>query len=276
MEKLENFTPINNFIVNLNDVSILREYSFYELYPGHYIDFSDKLKNEIINNLTKLSENRFGVYLKYVKENIEEYHVYDPEECIIQKWLDDFNFEKEDFPFLLSEEIKMLISPKYDDVSLEKEQKWLNYSIQREFHLYAVFLEFQKIIAFIDELLSKEIGSISKDIKSDIPLVDKPDYKNEIWFKVGLLFAEGKMDRYYYDKKPGFKDKYTAPKVAEELGNSDFNKIILATISNYDKNNSNANKNIFNSRDKMQKIIVHCKEKNIPVIPYFISRLPAE
>ncbi|MCP2028040.1 hypothetical protein L1276_003208 [Flavobacterium sp. HSC-32F16] len=105
------------------------------------------------------------------------------------------------------------------------------------------------------------------------------DCKTEIWFLVGCMFASGKMEKYYFinDKDTTvFKDGFNASKAAKDLGNNSYNKFILATINNYPANNRNGNKNIFNSREKMQKIISHCESLNVEVVPYFKKRLPDE
>ncbi|GAA4292716.1 hypothetical protein [Aestuariibaculum suncheonense] len=104
-------------------------------------------------------------------------------------------------------------------------------------------------------------------------------YKEEIWFKVGVMLASGEMSQYYTVNSDGImrlKNSYTAPLVAEELGDKNWQKVVLGTLKNYSPENTNANKNIFNSRDKMMKIINHCKEKGIPVISHFTDRLPPE
>ncbi|MCF7559426.1 hypothetical protein L3X39_02165 [Sabulilitoribacter multivorans] len=104
-------------------------------------------------------------------------------------------------------------------------------------------------------------------------------YKDEVWFKVGVLLASGKMVKYYTISSDGImllKNSYTAPIVAEELGDKKYEKVVLATLRNYSLKNTNASKNIFNSRDKMTKIIEHCKEKGISVISNFTDRLPSE
>ena len=134
-------------------------------------------------------------------------------------------------------------------------------------------------LQYFEEMI-KETSINIVDEKQQIE-IDKSDkkYKDEIWFKVGLLFASGEMEKFYYldnRHQTVFKNEYSAPKVAKELKNRNFNKYILGTINNYSKEKSNANKNIFNSRTNMLKIISFCKSENITIIPYFIERLPKE
>lgn len=105
------------------------------------------------------------------------------------------------------------------------------------------------------------------------------DYKSEIWFLLGFMLASGKMEKYYYvndSQTTVFKEGFNSSKIAKELGNNSFNKFILATINNYPISNTNGNKNIFNSREKMQKIISHCESLRVDIIPYFKKRLPNE
>ena len=94
-----------------------------------------------------------------------------------------------------------------------------------------------------------------------------------------MLFASGKMEKYYTINEKGrttLKHDYSAPSVAIKLGDIRYKKYVSATINNYNVKSSNSDKNIFNSRDKMLKIISHCNEKEIPVTTYFTERLPSE
>lgn len=104
-------------------------------------------------------------------------------------------------------------------------------------------------------------------------------YKEEVWFKIGILLASGKMNKYYTINSKGksnINSSYSAPIIAEELGDKKYHKDILATLNDYPEDNSNANKNIYNSRDKMLKIKSHLEEQGIALIPYFTERIPAE
>lgn len=108
---------------------------------------------------------------------------------------------------------------------------------------------------------------------------EKPDevYKTQNLFKVGLLFAKGELYKYFTVNASGetvMKNEFSAPKIANDLGNESYNKWILASINNYPPDNPNGNKNIFNSLDMMNKIISHCEAEKTPVDPYFKERMP--
>ncbi|MDT8413646.1 MAG: hypothetical protein RQ875_14360 [Vicingaceae bacterium] len=133
--------------------------------------------------------------------------------------------------------------------------------------LYRLMVE----IEFLRQLIEENRKFI---LELDITPDEK--YKKLIWFKLGLLFATGKMNEYLNPNNTTLKDNYSPSKIAKELGNESFEKYILATINNYSLNNSNANKNIFNSRDKMLKIINHCEINNLAIDPYFKECLPTE
>jgi hypothetical protein len=99
------------------------------------------------------------------------------------------------------------------------------------------------------------------------PPEQKKDYKKLLWFKVGLLFATGKMDKYYNISNMTMKPEYSAPKIAKDFKEPKYNKYILGTFKCY-KND----KNIYSSTTKMKTIIEYCKTENIPINPYFIER----
>lgn len=133
-----------------------------------------------------------------------------------------------------------------------------------------------------DRLISTASSFIQFLTEMDESLgANKPDekYKNQILFKVGLLFAKGEMDKYFKIDRHGRiikKPEYSAPQIAKELNNESYNKYILATLNGYPPTNPNGNKNIFNSTDMMTKIMRHCEEEKIEVTPYFKSRFPKD
>lgn len=122
----------------------------------------------------------------------------------------------------------------------------------------------------------KKIDILLK-LREDKPISGRPeatalprnkDYKDKIWFKVGLLFATGEMKQLAKDLDNN------ATQIAESLEEPGFNKYILATLNDYQK--SNKDKNIYASRMKMQLIIDHCRENDIEIDMDFLNSIPSE
>lgn len=90
-----------------------------------------------------------------------------------------------------------------------------------------------------------------------------------LWFKAGLCFAKGEMEKYQLNET--IHPDWTAPKIAKEMNLPECEKYFLATLNNYVKN-SNSNKNIFNSLNRMEKLIKHCQDNKFTVSENFISR----
>lgn len=163
VDKHQKSKAINLFTEKLCDVSILDETPFSELYPWYFIEFTTNLKDEIINNLTFLNDAKFDLYLNWLKDKIETSYVYDPEACIIDKWIKEFNLIEAEFPFDFNQDVSKLISS-FDDTTLKPDEARKVRMIQLEFHWYAVYLEYKKIMTFISELkTNKTYGIIIPD-----------------------------------------------------------------------------------------------------------------
>jgi hypothetical protein len=129
------------------------------------------------------------------------------------------------------------------------------------------------------EILYNITGLNKNDLEILPPQQPEEKFKTQNLFKVGLLFATGKMNKYFTVNKNYeivLNDRLSPFKIAKELGNPSFEKWILASKNNYPSDNKNGNKNIFNNLDMMNKIIAHCKAEKIEIDTYFISRLPIE
>ena len=159
VDKHQKSKAINLFTEKLCDVSILDETPFSELYPWYFIEFTTNLKDEIINNLTFLNDAKFDLYLNWLKDKIETSYVYDPEACIIDKWIKEFNLIEDEFPFDFNQDVSKLISS-FDDTTLKPDEARKVRMIQLEFHWYAVYLEYKKIMSFISELKTNKSSGI--------------------------------------------------------------------------------------------------------------------
>ncbi|WP_417237210.1 hypothetical protein [Bizionia paragorgiae] len=233
-----------------------------------YIGFEDKLSGYFTIDLTDEAKKKYSMSTEKPLKVLKIQCYFD----LINKWLrylgNVFNYE-----FKLLFYLKFKEKIKNDILSFDTGLSQLKAPKNH--------IEFaKKWLKETDKIIKLEKPSKSITIHKQSPKnVTEKDFKEEIWFKVGLLFASGAMEKYYFineKNKTIFKEGYSAPKVAKDLDNDNYNKFILATINDYPSTNPNGNKNIFNSREKMQKIIQHCIINRINITPYFSNRLPPE
>lgn len=141
-----------------------------------------------------------------------------------------------------------------------------NYSVVRQ----------RKFKEFNNYLNDKEKHKVQPQQETKANAPTKKDFKQHGWFKVAVLFASGKMQKFYtVNSKNEFviKPEYTAPKIAKDLKIPDYQKEILATLNNYKKGNSNAKKNIFNrTSTELKEVIKYCENKKYDLTPDFIER----
>jgi hypothetical protein len=100
--------------------------------------------------------------------------------------------------------------------------------------------------------------------------------KDTIWFRVGILFANGTMDKFWNHDKTGIKNEFTAPQIAKEIGVKSSREYISATFGNYFKENSNSDKNIFNNRTKTDLIIKHLESQDVTIVQSFLDKIQTE
>lgn len=141
----------------------------------------------------------------------------------------------------------------------------LYYNAEKEKGTINEFWEIHKLLKkYFD--LKNQLPVIKDVIGFKIPQVTKETkpIKELMWFKVGLKFATGEIQKYSYSE-------YSAPQIAKAVGLPGGEKNILATINSYGND-----KDMYASRMKMQIIIDHCQENNIPIDPDFLSNIPSE
>ncbi|MEP2237467.1 MAG: hypothetical protein ABJI22_03835 [Maribacter sp.] len=248
MNNLKKKTIIGNFSEEMSAAYHLDNSTFSDLYYWHYFDRTAALKKEIIDNLNSLPTARFNTYIKYVKDEIDEAFCYDPDECIIEKWIIQFNLKKENFPFYSNKKVTQLLSISKNDYPSNLEKSRSIRTMQLQFHWYAAYLEYLKMKAFIEPLLLNESHR-----STTVAIVgDKPNFENLTWFKVGILFANGKAEE-LYNKYKNEKGHFT--KITLELG---FKKTDRPYFSETINNSTNSTKNIYNSFSKIKKIHDHC------------------
>ncbi|MFH4969326.1 hypothetical protein V8G61_14065 [Gaetbulibacter sp. M240] len=261
--KAENipFTNYEDALVN-NYSSLDKPFTDYSKLV---IGWHSPLKVEISENLLSLPPENRDLYLEYLKNRIEnETMLQDDEE--LKDLLKTINVSIDSLNIEHNKELHDALNLSFKEITLPKDlAKFRN--LHRKYYRYLLNLEREKVMRHLEKLNEYKFKQPTKT------------FKDELWFKVGVKLASGQMAKYYTVDSKGImhlKYSYTAPRVAEELGDKKWEKDVLATLKNYGPESSNANKNIFNSRDKMIKIIDYCKEKGIPVISHFTDRLPPE
>lgn len=210
-------------------------------------DYKDNYQTNLDKFLKEYEDNTKSIFLQ---NELEKYNYF-------LDLLIKHKNNSEKFTFQILGEYLEELNPEFIGVDFKKPNNYITST--------------KRIIEFITEKINPKSANIETNIN-----VSDTKYKSTFWFKVGLLFAKGELNKYYNSNKTGFKNRYSAPKVAKEIGLEDAEKNILATINNYPLDNVNADKNIYNSKDKMDKIIKHCNENQITIDDYFLSRLPVE
>ena len=134
------------------------------------------------------------------------------------------------------------------------------------------YKKIKKVIINKNEL--NALASFSKKENN----TNSQNYKNQNLFKVGLLFATGKMNHFFAVTSKNqmiMKEGYSASLIVKELGVDVNHKYISASINNY-TDKENGRKNVFNSFKTMTRVLEHCKLEKLEIDPYFINRLPIE
>ena len=144
---------LNDFIEKFNEQPMLRDTIFPELYDEHIIPASKLLQNEVNENMLTLPSIDRENYLIYARNRIVSETIGNFDSSIIDKWTEEFNLEKNEFPFIDNEKIKILLSTLYKQPGLSYKKQILVKYMQKDFYLYAFYLESCKIIKMIDDYL---------------------------------------------------------------------------------------------------------------------------
>ena len=126
-----------------------------------------------------------------------------------------------------------------------------------------LFLNEENFNSFKELVLSKIEELKYSKITSN--KTSKKHYTENLWFEVGLLLAEGKIQEFRKDNpKISFKN------IAIHFGNKSYESYIKATLQEYIKNNRD--KNIYLNIEKMENIIRHCEENKIEICDFFMQK----
>lgn len=244
--------------------------------PFEFIDFKEETFSDYVSRydielssfLSEFEDNTEALFVDYEINNFT-YHKDELSEFI--KNIDLSSESREEYLQFLKNRVQYFNDKNDNEIELFESDKHKEYSFYYNFlknrraSVFKIleFLESKKEPITFDK---KENENISKSASND----NKKDITSMPWFIVGLLFAENKLEEYIEiksNRELAFKNGFSAPKIAEKLGNVGFQKYILGAISNYD-----SDKNIFNSLVKMEKIIKYCNDYKIEICDFFMEK----
>jgi hypothetical protein len=153
---------LNHFIEKFNNQGIISQTIFTELYDEYIIPASNQLQNEIkINDITLPIADREN-YLKYARKRIDDEIVNRCDKSNIDKWIQHFELDLNEFPFVDNNKIKIKLSTWHDQPGLDSKSKKYFLELQKDFFLHAFYIESIRITELIDSLLpSKTIVKTS-------------------------------------------------------------------------------------------------------------------
>lgn len=230
-----------NFIERLNVYQIVYQQPFLTLYPEWFKEVSIDLENEIHENLL-IANIQKESYLNYVKRRISSEIPFENNEETLEKWKETYNLEDLIFPYLDNQEIKIRIASSLDAEYLNQKEKQRCKEMQIDFYCHYAMLKKHEMIHFIDDLLKTDSNK---------------SYKNQVWFKVGLLFAKGKVQKLYHKYKS---ESGHFKKITLELGFKESDRPYFSETIN---NSTDNPKNIYRDLNKMKKIHNHCEKNEI-------------
>ncbi len=144
---------LNDFIERFNNKDIVKHTVFTELYDEYIIPSSNQLINEINENMLELHISDRKNYLKYVRKKIDENIIIYCDESNIEKWLQGFKLNSNEFPFDKNKKIKIKLATWHNQPGLKYDFKIELLKMHKDFYLHTFYLESCKIIKIIDDYL---------------------------------------------------------------------------------------------------------------------------
>jgi hypothetical protein len=176
------------FIERLNTYQVIYTTPFLVLYEYWFIEVSDHLYNEIDENLLLLDKEKHKKYLEIVLSKIKKNIIYIQNPLLVDKWIEKYDLSKYEFPFLENKEVQQNLATSISQDNLDYEKKKIATNMQIDFYCYAAIIEVQKMIYFIDNILSENNDFIDKPILSKSV---KPNLKtkkiSEKWYALQYL-----------------------------------------------------------------------------------------
>jgi hypothetical protein len=143
---------LEGFLNEINNIDDLYKYTFIQCYDFGIKRFTESLILEIKENILFLPQEKMNIYLDYVKDKIENSQNYSTNEISLDKWITAYKLESLNFPYLENKDVNQLITKSINYYLWDEEDRSLMEDIQLDFFNYAVKLESDKVINYINNL----------------------------------------------------------------------------------------------------------------------------
>jgi len=177
------------FIERLNTYQIIYTNPFLDLYVNDWFtEIGEMLNEEITHNISLIPTTDDIQYLETVKNKITKNIIYKGYSFNLDKWIAKYDLSKYEFPFLENKEVEQNLATSISQDILDYVNKKIATNMQIDFYCYSAIIEVQKMIYFIDNLLSENNDFIDKPILSKSV---KPNLKtkkiSEKWYALQYL-----------------------------------------------------------------------------------------
>jgi len=146
------------FIDRLNTYQVIYTTPFLVLYEYWFTEVRDLLHNEIDENLLLLATEKHKKYLEIVLNKIKKNIIYMQNSLILDKWIEKYDLSKYEFPFLENKEVEQILATSISQDNLDYDKKKIATNMQIDFYSYTAMIEAQKMIEYIDSLLTQNFG----------------------------------------------------------------------------------------------------------------------
>lgn len=173
---------LNEFCKAINGDRAIYETSFMMLYDNSITHFTPYFKQEILNNILTLKENKKHLYIDYVINHIQNTVDINKQACI-QDLLKENNESLDDYPYFKKGKLyKKLNTYVNAHHHTDKERDYLE-DLQLSFFEYAAKIEVEGIIDFLQNLKEKQSLTTNVKIKK-IKWIGKP---SQLGYIIGTL-----------------------------------------------------------------------------------------
>lgn len=199
----------------------------------------------VVKSIKEFVEDIFSKLFWIVNEH--------PSEFVIHNKLDPF----EERP----ENVKPIISFYYDYLEL-REAFYNHFFVEHSLVEQVDFTyHLEKIAERYPSLKSIGLVKTQQLNRAEIELSNQSNDSSKLWFKVGVLFANGKIEKLY-----NLTNSFS--QVAIELGNKNYRPYISESWGN----TNIGNKNIFSNKKRVEIIKEYCLDNNIELSESFKCR----